>query len=216
MSQIRFGFQMYNREQIPQEQFQRVKPKQIPVQRVQRKIEIPQLQLAQEAMRSKIVRMTLEQTFDERDTLNQAVARIVNETAKAWSIARFEPRKKDVKRKQLTELYVKENFTEDREEWQKEVYTDQDETKEVQENRIEYFKKKGEQQFTKEGRSAEITVDLMLQARAKMSNNKVNGPEDAIVSEMIKHLPLGTICTTTKCFQERLWVRWNLQIRGRS
>ena len=75
---------------MPQEQFQRVKQKQIPVQRVQRKIEIPQLQLAQEAMRSKIVRMTLEQTFDERDTLNQAVARIVNETAKAWSIARFE------------------------------------------------------------------------------------------------------------------------------
>ena len=90
MSQFRFGFQLYNREQMPQEQFQRVKQKQIPVQRVQRKIEIPQLQLAQEAMRSKIVRMTLEQTFDERDTLNQAVARIVNETAKAWSIARFE------------------------------------------------------------------------------------------------------------------------------
>ena len=83
------------------------------------------------------------------------------------------------------------------------MYTDQDETKEVQENRIEYFKKKGEQQFTKEGRTAEITVDLMLQARAKMSNNKVNGLEDAIVSEWIKHLPLGTICTTIKCFQER-------------
>ena len=123
MSQIRFGFQLYNREQMPQEQFQRVKEKQIPVQRVQRKIEIPQLQLAQEAMRSKIVRMKLEQTFHERDTLNQAVARIVNETAKAWSIARLEPRKKKVKRKPLTEFYVKENFTEDREEWQKEVYT---------------------------------------------------------------------------------------------
>ena len=29
---------------------------------------------------------TLEKTFDERDTLNQAVVRIVNETARAWSI----------------------------------------------------------------------------------------------------------------------------------
>ena len=30
--------------------------------------------------------MTLDTTFDERDTLNQAVVRIVNETARAWSI----------------------------------------------------------------------------------------------------------------------------------
>ena len=31
-------------------------------------------------------RMTLEKTFEEQDTLNQAVVRIVNETATAWSI----------------------------------------------------------------------------------------------------------------------------------
>ena len=31
----------------------------------------------------------------------------------------------------------------------------------------------------------------MLQARAKLSDNKVNGPEDAIVSEIIKQLPYG-------------------------
>ena len=54
-----------------------------------------------------------------------------------------------------------------------------------------------------EGRTAEITVDLVLQARAKMSDNKVNGPEDAIVSEMIKQLPVEKICTFTRCFQER-------------
>ena len=30
--------------------------------------------------------MTLEKTFEERDTLNQAVVRIVNERARAWSI----------------------------------------------------------------------------------------------------------------------------------
>ena len=39
---------------------------------------------------------------------------------------------------------------------------------------------KGDQQFTVEGRNAEeITVDLVLQARAKMSDNKVNGLDDA-------------------------------------
>ena len=55
------------------------------------------------------------------------------------------------KRKPLTELYVKRHPTEDRREWQKElqrhreeVYTDQEETKEGQESRIEYFRKKKE------------------------------------------------------------------------
>ena len=40
-----------------------------------------------------------------------------------------------------------------------------------------------------DGRVAEITIDLVLQARAKMAENKVNGPEDSIVSEMIKQVP---------------------------
>ena len=65
-----------NREKMPQEQFQRV----------HEKIEIPQLQLSQEEMRTKIAHMTVEKTFEERDTLNQAVVRIVNGTAWAWSI----------------------------------------------------------------------------------------------------------------------------------
>ena len=42
------------------------------------------------------------------------------------------------------------------------------------------------QHFTKDGRNAEITVGLVLQARAKLSDNKVNGLEDAVASEMIK------------------------------
>ena len=46
------------------------------------------------------------------------------------------------------------------------------------------FKKTRDRQFADDGRGAEITVDLALQARAKMSENKVNGPEDAVVSEM--------------------------------
>ena len=36
-----------------------------------------------------------------------------------------------------------------------------------------------------------------------MSDNKVNGPEDAVVSEMIEQLPLEKIEKITKCFQER-------------
>ena len=43
-------------------------------------------------------------------------------------------------------------------------------------------------QFTVDVRNAEITVELVLQARANISDNKVNGPDDDIVSEMIKNL----------------------------
>ena len=121
----------------------------------------------------------------------------------------LEPGKKKAKRKPLTELYLKGHFTEHREEWRKElqrhceeVYTDQEETKEVQESRIEYFKKKGDLQYTEDGRNAEIAEDLVLQARAKLSDNEVNGPEDAIVSEMIKTLPLEKIYAIAKYFQE--------------
>ena len=85
--------------------------------------------------------------------------------------------KKKARRKPLTELYVKGHVTEDRTEWQKElqrhceeVYTDMEETKEEQENRIEYFWKKGNQQFTEDGRNAEIIVDL--QARAIVSDTR--------------------------------------------
>ena len=114
----------------------------------------------------------------------------------------LQPGKKKAKRKPLTELYVKENFTEDGEGWQKkkklerhceEVSSDLEETKEVQENRNDYFKKVGDQQFSVDGRHAEITVDLVRQVRANMSDNKVNGPEDAVVSEMIKQLPLDNL-----------------------
>ena len=65
---------------------------------------------------------------------------------KCW----LETGKKKAKRKPLTELYVKEHFTGVREEWHKElqmhceeVYIDQEETKEAQEGRNEYFKKRG-------------------------------------------------------------------------
>ena len=76
-------------------------------------------------------------------------------------------------------------------------------TRGVQEKRIEHFKKKGDRHFTDDGRGAEITVD------------KVNGQEDAVVTEMIKQLFLEKIYIITKCSQERLWVSWMHQVRGR-
>ena len=68
--------------------------------------------------------------------------------------------------------------------------------------KIEHFKNGGDCQFPQDG-EAEITVDLVLQVRSKMSENKVNGLGDAVVSEMIKQLPLDKIYTITRCFQER-------------
>ena len=65
-------------------------------------------------------------------------------------------------------------------------HCEDEETKEAQESRIECFKQKGNQQFTEDGRRTEITIDLLLQAKAKLSDNKVTGPDDAIVSDMIK------------------------------
>ena len=56
------------------------------------------------------------------------------------------PVRRKTQRKPLSELYVNGKFTEDREEWQKElqrhcegVYTDQEETREVQKKRIDFF-----------------------------------------------------------------------------
>ena len=83
------------------------------------------------------------------------------------------PGRRRTKRKPATELYVNGNFTEDREAWQQEVqrhregvHTDLDETREVQEKRIEYFKRKGDPQFTDDGR-AEITIDLVPAGQSK-------------------------------------------------
>ena len=74
--------------------------------------------------------------------------------------------------------------------------------KEVQEGTIEYLKRKGDQQFTKGGRGAAITIEMVLEARAKMSDTKANGPEDAVVSEIIKQLLQEKVYIITKCFLE--------------
>ena len=69
--------------------------------------------------------------------------------------------------------------------------------------RIEYFKKKGVQNFTEDGRNAEITVDMVLQARAKLSDHLVHGLEDAMASEMSKicEMFLGPLYGSDGCSQ---------------
>ena len=57
----------------------------------------------------------------------------------------------------------------------------------------------------------EITVDVVWQARAKMCDNKVNGAEDAIVSEMIKRKSLQLRCV----FNHTSWVTWRRQACGK-
>ena len=66
----------------------------------------------------------------------------------------------------------------------------EEETIEEQTQRIAWYTKKKVEHFTEQGRVAEISVDLELQAKALLSDNKVSGPEDNVVSEMIKQLPL--------------------------
>ena len=116
-----------------------------------------------------------------------------------------------MKRKPLSELYVDGKFTQDRER-QKElqrhcegVFSDPDETREVQEGRIEYFKMEGDQHFTDEGEGQRLRL-TWCQARAKRSENKVNGPEDAVVSEMIKQLLKEKNTSSRSVFTNASWV----------
>ena len=83
----------------------------------------------------------------------------------------LEPMKKKCKSKPLTELHVKGHFTEDRKEWQKKHQRCTPTWMKPKKNR----KTELNISVTEEGRKAEITVVLVLQARAKLGDNKVNG-----------------------------------------
>ena len=72
----------------------------------------------------------------------------------------------------------------------------------MQEKRNEDCKQKNDRQVEDDGRRAVTTVALVLQARAKMSANKVNGPGDTVVSEMVKQLLLEKIFIMKRFFQE--------------
>ena len=78
------------------------------------------------------------------------------------------------------------------------MHTDPEGTREVQQKRIECCNKERRSAF--HGRQKRSRDN---EARVKMSENKVNGLEDAVASEMIRQLHLEKIYTLTKCFQER-------------
>ena len=63
------------------------------------------------------------------------------------------------------------------------VCVDPEETIEEQEKRVMKYNEVGDRHFTEEGSVADISIDLVVQARAKISENKVNGPEDSIMSD---------------------------------
>ena len=84
------------------------------------------------------------------------------------------------------------------------AHEDAEETIEVQENTgSRSTRQMGDRHFTEEGRDDAITIDLVLQARAKMAEERVNGPEDSIVSEMVKQVPQENMYEITRCFQVR-------------
>ena len=83
--------------------------------------------------------------------------------------------------------------------------------KQEKSKRIEYFNR----YFVEDGRGAEITVYSVLQAMTKMSEHKVNGPEDAVVTEITKKLLLVEICTITKCLRNDSWAWSKHRVRGR-
>ena len=96
-----------------------------------------------------------------------------------------------------------------------EVYTDLDEKKRIAKT-IEYFEKKGHRHFAEAGRGAEITVDLVLQARAKMSENKINGPERCSCKRDDKEVAPGEDPHNYEVFSGTLHgARWTHRVRGR-
>ena len=77
------------------------------------------------------------------------------------------------------------------------------ETRKDNQKIMKKYKENGDRHFTDEGRVAEFTIVWVLLARANMSENKVSGPGDSIVSAMIKQLPHEKVHEITRCFQDR-------------
>ena len=103
-------------------------------------------------------------------------------------------RQKGVMRKPLKELYVNGGFAEKKSKngrsWriavQKSLWTRRRRSRSRSRG---LSGKKRDEHFSEEGSVAQISVDLVLQARAKMTDNEVNGPEDSVASEMIQQFP---------------------------
>ena len=89
----------------------------------------------------------------QQDASNQKKA-LRKQARKTWADhvkCSIMPGKKILNKKPLTELYANDEFTDEREKWNQElqrqcdeVNTDLEETRKVQEEGIEYFKRKGD------------------------------------------------------------------------
>ena len=81
----------------------------------------------------------------------------------------------------------------DGEEWTEEVtalcercHNDKDETSEVQAERIQEQRRRGDSLVAWRRRKVKITVDRVRQARGEMMKNKANSPSDCLVTEMFR------------------------------
>ena len=117
------------------------------------------------------------------------------------------PRKKRMKRKPSTELYVNGNFTEDREEWKQElqrhceeVFMDPKKQKEVQE---EGSRKPRREETSNSRRMGEELRSQSTGSCRPVPRCRVTASMDqkaAVVSERIKQLPQEKFYIITRCF----------------
>ena len=61
--------------------------------------------------------------------------------------------------------------------------------------------------FSEDGRKVEITVDIVLMAKAHIAESKVNGPEDTVVAEMIHRLLAQKVYSIQTHVQDRFMGR---------
>ena len=131
------------------------------------------------------------------------------------------PRGKVINRPVVTKLWVNGRASEDRDEWTEEVRAhcerryDDEETSEVQAERIRRQRRSGDRRVAHQGCRVMITVDNVLRARGKMLRNGTNGPADCLVTEMLQCLPTETIYEVAHWFDKGSKVRVAPRRRGK-
>ena len=110
----------------------------------------------------------------------------------------------------MKRLWINGRVSEDREEWMEEVkahcercYDDKDETSQMQEERIQEQRLRGDCLEAWTGKEVQITVDRVLRARPKMMKNKANGPSDCWVADMLQELPMESVYEIAPWFEKR-------------
>ena len=110
----------------------------------------------------------------------------------------------------MKRLWINGRASEDREEWMEEVkahcercYDDKDETSQMQEERIQEQRHRGDCLEAGTGQKVQITVDRVLRARPKMMKNKANGPSDCWLAEMSQELPMESVYEIASWFEKK-------------